>query len=602
MILYIANRSEIARRIIRSAKKIGATAVVGYAREDRELPFVREASRSLEIQTSEPRDAYLDAERVIDAAKKLGATHLHPGYGFLSERADFAEAVEKAGIRFVGPRPETIRSLGDKMASRDFVRTLEIPLLPSYEEKTQDDALFEFEASKIEFPLLVKPSAGGGGKGMAIVRQPSEIRDAVASARRVAMASFKDDRLFAERYLETARHIEVQIFGDGKGNILTLGERECSLQRRYQKLVEETPCESLPEKLRLRILDWSRKIGEKSKYRSAGTIEWIWDGKDQIYFLEVNSRLQVEHPVTEMVWGVDLVELQLREACDQLKEFPKLKSAGHALEVRLCAEDPSQDFLPSAGKIQRLRLPENVRVDFGFAEGNVVSSSFDSMLGKLIAFAPTRQECLDKLVEALEKTILLGPSTNRAYLRQILLHTSVREGNLRTSFLSEFPYRLDLIETARAVNSLQTVSSTYSDDEVEDLDFDSPWGGVGRSDSNAFVEEFSDRRYYFFPFADWSERIDKKRQHSRSSGGEQEAQNEIRTPMPGKIVQLHIKKGDSVTKGQVLLVLEAMKMEHQVRAGFDGRVKDLRVSAGQQVLPDDLLLELERVKELEPAK
>ena len=319
------------------------------------------------------------------------------------------------------------------MASREFVRALGIPLLPSYEEKSQDDFLFEKEAQKIDFPILVKPSAGGGGKGMAIVRRPDEIKEAVASARRVAMASFKDDRLFAERYLETARHIEVQIFGDGKGKILTLGERECSLQRRYQKLVEETPCQSLPEELRERILEWSRKIGEKSKYRSAGTIEWIWDGRDQIYFLEVNSRLQVEHPVTEMVWSVDLVELQLLEASDQLKKLPSLKSQGHAIEVRLCAEDPSQDFLPSAGKIQRLRLPENVRVDFGFAEGNTVSPSFDSMLGKLISFSETREACLDTLITALENTILLGPSTNRAYLRQILMHPTVRAGDLRTS-------------------------------------------------------------------------------------------------------------------------------------------------------------------------
>jgi len=595
MILYIANRSEIARRVIRSAKKMGASAVVGYAREDKELPFVREASRSLEIDVTESRNAYLDAAKVIEAAKKLGATHLHPGYGFLSERADFAEAVEKSGIRFVGPRAETIRALGDKMASREFVRELGIPLLPSYEEKTQDDAQFEKEAAKIEFPLLVKPSAGGGGKGMVIVREAGEIRDAVASARRVAMGSFKDDRLFAERYLETARHIEVQIFGDGNGKVIALGERECSLQRRYQKLVEETPCAYLPEKLRKKILEWSRKIGEKSQYRSAGTVEWIWDGKDQIYFLEVNSRLQVEHPVTEMVWGVDLVELQLLEASGQLKKLPDLKSKGHAIEVRLCAEDPSQDFLPSAGKIQRLRLPDNIRVDFGFSEGNSVSPNFDSMLGKLIAFAETREECLDTLVAALENTILLGPSTNRAYLRQILLHPAVRAGDLRTSLLGEFPYRLDLVETMKAVSSLQNVSTVLGDEEDQDLDFDSPWGAIARSNSNSFVEEFSNRRYFFFPFADWSERIEKRAQNARSSGGEQEASNEIRTPMPGKIVQLQVKIGDQVNKGQVLLVLEAMKMEHQIRAGFQARVKDLRVSAGQQVLPDDLLLELEPV-------
>ncbi len=594
MILYIANRAEIARRIMKTAKQMGFTTCVGYSRVDEELPFVREASRSLCLDDgSDPRSAYLDISKVVSAAKSMGATHLHPGYGFLSENAQFAEAVEEAGIRFVGPRPETMRSLGDKMASREFVRKLGVPLLPSYEESSRDDARLEAEAEKMGFPVLVKPSAGGGGKGMSVARASNEVRAAVESARRVAAASFKDDRLYLERYLETARHIEVQIIGDGRGKVWSFGERECSLQRRYQKLVEETPCLFLPQKLREKISDYSRKIGEAAKYRSAGTIEWIWDGADQIYFLEVNSRLQVEHPVTEEVFGIDLVELQLKEALDQKIELKDLQPTGHAIELRLCAEDPAKDYMPSGGKIYRLDLPEEIRVDFGYSQGNEVGAAFDSMLGKLICHANDRESCIDQLIAALEKTILLGPATNRAYLLQLLKDERVRRGELSTNLLAKIPYRFDAVSALLELTRKQKEHVPQTEDE--DLDYYSPWGATHQRRSDAFYEDYGERRFYFLPFADWSERIQKKKRAEGSSENSENIETDIRTPMPGKIIQVKVSPGEIVEKGAVLLILEAMKMEHQVRASAKARVAKVHVTNAQQVLPDDRLVELELI-------
>lgn len=592
MKLYIANRGEIAVRIMKTAKSLGIPCYVGYARVDQDLPFVRLATKAVCLAETEARSAYLDISKIISAAKELGATHIHPGYGFLSERGEFVDAVEAAGLVFVGPTSETMRLLGDKIGSRRFLKDLGVGLLPAYDGDDQSDERFLKEADNIGFPLLIKPSAGGGGKGMTVVRRKEDLLPAIESARRVALSSFKDDRLFFERYLERARHIEVQIIGDGRGDILTLGERECSLQRRHQKLIEETPCAFLPPELRQKIYRWSQMIGEKVKYRSAGTIEWIWDGDKEIYFLEVNARLQVEHPVTESVWKLDLVEEQLRVAEGGSLTNKPLQSMGHAMELRICAEDPAQDFMPSGGKIFRLDLPEEARCDFGYASGNIVPGDFDSMLGKIIVWGVDRADCLSKAEAALESLVLFGPTTNRAYLLQVLRDARVQKGDLFTELLKDIPFQFD---AGRAILELQRRAADESAIETdgEDLDYYSPWGRLAFENREAFWEDYQGRRFYFLPFADWTTRLEKKQLSVAGGEESQDFQNAIRSPMPGKIIQVKVQDGQTVEKGETLLILEAMKMEHQMRALKKSKVKKVHIASGQQVLPDDLLVELE---------
>ncbi|MDB5037154.1 MAG: Methylcrotonoyl-CoA carboxylase, partial [Bacteriovoracaceae bacterium] len=383
-ILYVANRGEIARRIIRSAKKLGFKTAVGYADQDADLPFVQEADLAIPLKGEEARDTYLNSKKVLAAALEAKATHLHPGYGFLSENPQFVDMVQTEKIQFVGPSSESMRLLGDKIGSRKFLKTIGTPLLPSYDGDDQSEKNLLNEATKLGFPLLIKPSAGGGGKGMLRVDRAENFISALESSKRISKAAFGDDRVFLEKLIENARHIEVQILADQSGNVFAIGERECSLQKRHQKVIEEAPCNFLSEELREKILNASKEIAQKAKYSSLGTVEWIWDGKDGIYFLEVNARLQVEHPVTEFVWKIDLVELQLRAALGESLEGLDPKPSGHSIEARLCAEDPDRDFLPSGGKIHRLKISENVRVDFGYYEKNNIPPQFDSLIGKVI--------------------------------------------------------------------------------------------------------------------------------------------------------------------------------------------------------------------------
>lgn len=587
MILYIANRGEIARRIIRTAKRMKIRTVVGYAIQDIEMPFVTEADQAFSLEGEESLDTYLNIKKIIEICKKARVTHLHPGYGFLSENPKFVEACDHAGIEFVGPTAKAMRLLGDKIGSRNFLKDLGVPLLPSYEGDDQSEATLVEEAERIGYPVLIKPSAGGGGKGMSRVENRAQFSEALASSKRIAKSAFNDERVFLEKYVDPARHIEVQILCDKKGAVHIFGERECSLQRMHQKVFEETPSLSLTGPLRKRIFDASRTLAKEAEYHSAGTVEWIWDGKEGIYFLEVNARLQVEHPVTEMVWGIDLVELQLRVARGEAIAPLDVHSVGHAIEARICAEDPLQNFMPSGGRIHRLTLPTDARVDFGYREKNEVPSQFDSMIGKVIVHGHDRAEAIQKLIAALEELVVFGPTTNRGYLIQILKDARVQRGELSTSLLKDLPAKFDEREAMRLLKELRTASPVASD---EDLDFYSPWGAIARTSEQISFEDFGEKRYFHTPFADWT--ANRPRKQSRSGAAEViKADTNLRSPMPAKVIRVAVKPGDAVKKGDLVLVVEAMKMEHQMKAPQDAVIKTVNAKVGDRVQVDAVLVE-----------
>ncbi|MBN8555090.1 MAG: biotin/lipoyl-binding protein [Deltaproteobacteria bacterium] len=599
MILYVANRGEIARRVIRTAKRMKIKTAVGFANQDSEMPFVKEADASVCLDGEEASETYLNFEKVIAAAKKLNATHLHPGYGFLSENPSFVDALEKTGIEFVGPSSKAMRLLGDKIGSRKFLKKIDVPLLPSYDGDDQSDESLLKAAKDLGFPLLIKPSAGGGGKGMLRVDDEKNFLEALASSKRISKASFSDDRVFLEKLVTTARHIEVQVLADKKGNIQIVGERECSLQRRHQKVIEETPCIFLSDKLRNKIYDSSRKIAESANYHSLGTVEWIWDGADGIYFLEVNARLQVEHPVTEYCWNIDLVEWQLKVMMmnESVKDL-RLQTSGHAMEARLCAEDPSQNFLPSGGKIHRLKLPnENLsRVDFGYYEKNTVPPQFDSMLGKIIVHGNDRADAISKLSAALEELVLFGPATNRAYLIQILKNKRVQAGEISTAMLQTLPYQFDIAKGLQLLKKvlIPPAKVVNSDSDDDDADIYSPWGAITNSEvsEDLFFEDFGEKRYFHSKDFDWTSARPRRAGVAASDSQiNQENETSLRSPMPAKVTKLNVKAGDSVKKGDLLLVVEAMKMEHQMKAPKDLTISKVLVQVNERVPVDQVLVE-----------
>jgi geranyl-CoA carboxylase alpha subunit len=569
--------------------------VVGYAEVDKNLPFVYEADESYMIPVDEPRQAYLDIERIIKLAKEKAVTHVHPGYGFLSENFQFVEALEKEGIKFVGPSADSMRLLGDKISSRELAKKLNVPLVESYDGEDQELETLRSKVEKMGLPVLIKPAAGGGGKGMFVLRDMSELKEAYESAKRVAKASFADDRLYFERYIEKARHIEVQILGDQQGNVATLGERECSLQRRHQKILEEAPCQFLPKNVRNRIYDYSKAIAKEAGYFSTGTVEWIWDGNDQVYFLEVNTRLQVEHPVTESIFDTDLVEWQLKISNGASIANEEFRSRGHSIEVRLCAENPSKDFMPSGGPIHLLSLSEAIRVDFGYFEKNEVSPYFDSLMGKFISHAETREQATQKLIRALSESIILGPDTNRSYLIQLLKEPVFASGDFYTRYLEENPYRFPWPQAMSALKKIKDSEPDYNTFEVqEELDYYSPWGKIDQASSQSWYHDFGDRRYFQLPFVDWSEDRPKSQAAREATSQKQESSGEIKSPMPAKVIKLMVKQGDAVQEGDVLLVLEAMKMEQKIKAPFDGMVDQLSCQEGDQLKPQQLIVEIKK--------
>jgi acetyl-CoA/propionyl-CoA carboxylase biotin carboxyl carrier protein len=440
--VLVANRGEIALRILRTVKALGLEGIVVHHAADRGSPAVRFADRAIEITGATPVAAYLDAEQIIKAAQAAGAGAIHPGYGFLSENSGFARKVEAAGIRFVGPKPEQIELMGDKVRARAFVAKEGFPVAPSAIE--DDDPLtFEQRALKVPFPILIKPAAGGGGKGMRIVREPAQLKAEIERARSEGQRYFGDGRLYVERYVENPRHIEVQVLGDAHGNVVHLYERECSVQRRFQKIVEETPSPALDAATRTKICETAAGIARKAGYRNAGTVEFIYGADKTFYFLEMNTRLQVEHPVTEQTTGLDLVHEQLKVAAGEKLAFAQgdIRPRGHSIEFRIYAEDPGRGYVPTTGPILKLVNPDGkgVRVDSGIVEGGEVTAAFDPMLAKLIVTGADRTEAIGRADEALRDFVLLGCKTNTGFLRRLLAHPAFLNGEIHTGFLDAHP-------------------------------------------------------------------------------------------------------------------------------------------------------------------
>lgn len=436
--VLVANRGEIACRIIRTLDRIGIASVIVYHAADASSPAVEMASEAVEIDGPSPVAAYLDMDRIIAACRQTQADALHPGFGFLSENSEFAGRLAGAGITFIGPSPENIELMGNKVRARAFCEHNGFPLSPSVSEDSPGEP-FVRQAAKLGLPLLIKAAAGGGGKGMQIVRHPDELESAVNLAKTQALRAFGNDRIYAERYEETPRHIEVQILADAFGNIVHLGERECSIQRRFQKIIEESPAPALEPELRTRICTTAVEIARQAGYRNAGTVEFLLSPGGDFYFLEMNTRIQVEHPVTEMVTGIDIVEMQLRIAQGEPLPFrqDQIDLQGHAIELRIYAEDPENDFLPTTGQILSCCFPreKGIRVDNGLAEGMKVTSAFDPMLAKLIVHGLTREEAILKARRAIAETWILGVTSNADYLARIVAHPSFAAGRIHTGFI-----------------------------------------------------------------------------------------------------------------------------------------------------------------------
>ncbi len=446
--ILIANRGEIALRIARTAKKMGIQTVTLYTEEEKGLPHCHAGDESYNLGSGALKETYLNQEKILHLAKTSGADAIHPGYGFLSEKSSFAQLVQESGITFIGPSSESIELMGDKKSSKIKIQELGVPSIPGYHGDNQDPTHLLEQAKKIGFPVLIKASGGGGGKGMRIANHEGEFFDHLASAKREAMNAFLNDVVLLEKYITQPRHIEVQVMCDLHGNHFHLFERECSIQRRYQKIIEESPSTAISPEIRQSITDAALKITRGIDYLGAGTVEFILDTDNRFYFLEMNTRLQVEHPVTEMVTGLDLVELQIQVAQGLPLNIHDLKQKGHSIEVRIYSEDPDNQFLPSIGKIKRIGLEkkeahpdensqsiEHPRLDCGYLDGNDVTTSFDPMLAKLIVWAPTRTQAIEKMLNALDVYLFLGVKTNRTYLKRILSHPAFAEGQTFTNFI-----------------------------------------------------------------------------------------------------------------------------------------------------------------------
>jgi acetyl/propionyl-CoA carboxylase alpha subunit len=533
--LLVANRGEIAVRIFRSCRELGIATVAVSAPDDRGALHARVADETVDIA------GYLASEEHIRAASTTGADAIHPGYGFLAENPDFAEAVEAAGLAFVGPTPDALRAGGDKLEAKRIALGAGVPVLTSG------------EAEDIGFPLMIKAAAGGGGRGMRVVRDASELEDALEAARREAKAAFGDDRVFCERFVERPRHIEVQLLGDGHGGVVALGERECSVQRRHQKVLEESPSPALDEESRTRIADAATAFGRALGYRSAGTVEFMVDeDTGEFSFLELNGRIQVEHPVTELVSGLDLVAEQLRIAAGGSLGASNTLLQGHAVEVRLYAEHP-RTFLPQAGRIERLRLPAGVRVDPGVEEGDEVPVAYDPMIAKLIVHAETRAAALRTLQDALGTTEVGGLVTNLPFLRWLVAHPEVRAGRTTTAFLTEYP-----------------PLSAYP-------------APVPRAWRGAFRLNLPPPSLR--PAPDVEEAA-----HAHGPGAEESI---LTAPMPGTVIRVLVEPGRRVEPREPLLVLEAMKMETPLVSPYGAVVKAVHVGEGDQVAGGAVLVELE---------
>lgn len=641
--ILIANRGEIACRVIRTASRLGLRTIAVYSEADAEALFVQMADEAYLIGPAPARESYLDADRILAVAKEVGAACIHPGYGFLSENADFAEACHAAGIVFVGPPASAIRAMGLKDAAKALVEKAQVPVVPGYHGAEQGVEFLSREAERIGYPVLIKAVAGGGGKGMKKVDRAADFADALTSAQREGASAFGDARVLVEKYVLSPRHVEIQVFGDSHGNVVHLYERDCSLQRRHQKVIEEAPAPGMTPEVRAAMGKAATEAARAVGYVGAGTVEFIADGReglksDRFYFMEMNTRLQVEHPVTEAITGLDLVELQLQVAAGEPLGFSQadVTATGHAVEARLYAEDPEKGFLPSTGKLWALQFPDDddIRIDTGVEAGDTVTPYYDPMIAKVIAHGATRDEALDGLGEALGETLVAGPRTNLAFLKALTEAEGFRNGAFDTGFiernlsaLGAEPQPLDAAAVAAAALQLEEerqLAGLNLAAERVDGEHRSPW-------LEADVFSLMPRPPLGLPLTVDGERIEARIEWHEAGArvslpgheigeGEHEitlAEAEpgsyfalhrgrqtavslfdpfgvdldaaagsggvVKAPMHGKLIALFVSAGDAVMKGQRLAIVEAMKMEHVLTAPRDGTVSEVAGVPGAQV-------------------
>ncbi len=634
--LLIANRGEIACRIIRTARKLGIRTVAVYSDADAKALHVREADEAVHIGPSPARESYLVGEKIIAAARATGAEAIHPGYGFLSENAGFAQAVIDAGLIWVGPDPSSITAMGLKDAAKKLMAEAGVPVTPGYLGEDQDPKRLKAEAEAIGWPVLIKAVAGGGGKGMRRVDTAAGFADALLSCKREAASSFGDDRVLIEKYILRPRHIEVQVFGDSHGNVVHLFERDCSLQRRHQKVIEEAPAPGMDAATRAAVCGAAVRAAQAVDYVGAGTIEFIADASeglkaDRIWFMEMNTRLQVEHPVTEEITGQDLVEWQLRVASGEKLplEQDQLGIDGWAMEARLYAEDPATGFLPSVGKLDWLELPGNLRVETGVEQGDAVSPFYDPMIAKLVARGASRDSAIEVLLLGCRQVAVTPVKTNAWFLARLLDEPVFRGGDATTNFIGDNQERLTDPPTPSAQTLEQAAfQALYHDDFVANPSIPGdearmiglrgfrlnaePHTEVRllvhgetivvpfKDDKAAFEAYWDDNRHSMMGwgrtttmFVDGAA-FATEAFRALGATGVQGSDGAIVSPMPGKIIALEVAAGDAVTKGQKLVTLEAMKMEHSLTAPFDGTVAELNAEAGAQVSEGALLVRIEK--------
>jgi len=663
--ILIANRGEIACRVAATAKRLGIQTVAVYADADAEAMHVKACDEAVHIGGSAPAQSYLQWQRILDAARATGAQAVHPGYGFLSENDAFATACAEAGLVFIGPKPASIRAMGLKAESKRLMANAGVPLVPGYHGENQDSAFLQEQADVIGYPVLIKASAGGGGKGMRVVSQAGDFAAALSSCQREAINSFANDAVLIEKYVQRPRHIEIQIFGDNHGNCVSLFERDCSVQRRHQKVLEEAPAPGMTAATRLAMGEAAVAAAKAVQYVGAGTVEFIVeqadDGAMSFYFMEMNTRLQVEHPVTEAVTGLDLVAWQLRVAAGEPlpKSQDQLQLNGHAIEARICAENPNQDFLPATGPLWHFSGPEashfcftagGVRLDTGVTQGDVVSPFYDSMLAKLIVWGADRDEALAKLDKALSEMQVVGVANNVAFLRDVVQSASFSQGDLDTDLIARERDNLFKTQTLsedlavagvmgmvlrqevdamgsnpwQAVDGWQVVGApprpfqlqgAWGDEvralnvvlysapqrvRIADTDHAFEWRAHPRGVSVCLNGVWTDLsvvasagQYHVFSRAGHAvlQRVDPLAGSAQAA----DALGGLNTPMPGKLIRMDVAVGDTVAKGQVLAVMEAMKMEHSIASPRDGVVSEVFYAVGDQVAEGQALLTLKDV-------
>ncbi|MEZ5817766.1 MAG: biotin carboxylase N-terminal domain-containing protein [Hyphomicrobiaceae bacterium] len=643
--ILIANRGEIARRIIRTAQSMGVGTVAVYSDADARALHVAEADEAVHIGPPPALESYLRGEKIIAAAKATGAQGVHPGYGFLAENADFAAAVGKAGLKFIGPSPEAMRALGGKAAAKEVAIRAGVPVVPGYQGEKQDAAALAGEAQKIGYPVMIKAVAGGGGRGMRLVASEADLPELLASAQREAEGAFGDPRVLIEKVVERPRHIEVQVFGDAHGNVVHLFERDCTLQRRNQKVIEEAPAPGMSSELREKMCAAAVKLAKAVGYEGAGTVEFLVEGgslgpEARWFFIEMNTRLQVEHPVTEEITGLDLVEWQLRVASGETLPLAQseIKMSGHAIEARLCAEDPAKGFLPSVGRIHVFSAGDgDVRVESGVQSGDSVSPFYDSMIAKLIASASTRDHAADLLIDAIRSCIVAGPVTNQSFLTTLLSDADVRTAQMDTGLIGRSIDRFAARppSAAAATGGVETWLQVISGEaEVPTHLRGSPWG---RYDGFQLGPPRKERRPVVINGerttveVAWSERgphvADESSASERGSGthaysehdvapgvllviedgvqteialptydatsvDDGHAGDHVRAPINGKVARVFVTEGQAVAKGDRIAVVEAMKMEHVLHAARDGTIAKVAAFEGAQVNQGALIASL----------